>query len=272
MVPPVRPRPPLYYRVYKTLEKRIQDRHYQVGERLPSEDALCRDFGVSRMTIRQALGGLVEGGLLTRRRGSGSYVSATGKGRVSAQMELRGALEDLFAEVGTARVTMVRIAEEVPPPEVQHLLGLEAGARLTVIRRVRAIEHQPFALTINYLPKTLGRRLARRDLYRFPLLQLLEEEGVRFDHADQTIEARLAEEEMAKALGIEFGDPVLFVQRLMFDRGERPIEVVRSHYRADVYRYQIRFVRSSRARFQWPSTPRPAPGGRRRRSQLKRSA
>jgi GntR family transcriptional regulator len=272
MVPPVRPRPPLYYRVYKTLEQRIRDRHYQVGERLPSEDALCRDFGVSRVTIRQALGGLVEAGLLTRRRGSGSYVSATGQRRVSAQIELTGALEDLFAEVGTSRVTSVRVAEEVPPPEVQHRLGLLDGARLTVIRRVRTIENQPFALTVNYLPKTLGRRLARRDLYRFPLLQLLEEAGVQFDHADQTIEARLAEEEMAKALGIEFGDPVLFVERLMFARNEDPIEVVRSHYRADIYRYQIRFVRTSPARFQWPSTRRSAPGRRRRRSALERLA
>lgn len=272
MVPPVRPRPPLYYRVYKTLEQRIRDRHYEVGDRLPSEDALCRDFGVSRMTIRQALGGLVEAGLLTRRRGSGSYVSATGRRRVSAQIELTGAIEDLFADAGTSRVTTVRVAEEVPPPEVGHLLGLGDGARLTVIRRVRAIEQQPFALTVNYLPKSLGRRLARRDLYRFPLLQLLEQAGVRFDHADQTIEARLAEEETAGALGIEFGDPVLFVERLMFARDERPIEVVRSHYRADVYRYQIRFVRTSRAQFQWPSTRRSAPGRRRRLGSLEKAS
>jgi GntR family transcriptional regulator len=187
-------------------------------------------------------------------------------------MELRGALEDLFAEAGTARVTRARIAEEVPPPEIQDLLGLADGARVTVIRRVRAVERQPFALTINYLPKALGRRLARRDLHRFPLLQLLEEKDVRFDHADQTVEARLAEEEVANALGIEFGDPVLFVERLMFAEGERPIEIVRSHYRGDVYRYRIRFVRTSRAKFEWPSARRFAPKPRRTRGQLERSA
>ncbi|MBI4628466.1 MAG: GntR family transcriptional regulator, partial [Candidatus Rokubacteria bacterium] len=194
MVPPIRPRPPLYYRVFKTLEKRIQDRHYGLGERLPSEDALCRDFGVSRMTIRQALAGLVDAGLLTRRRGSGSYVSATGARRVSAQMKLTGALEDLFAEVGSARVDTARLAEAPPPPEVQGLMGLGDGEPVTVIHRVRAIEGQRFALTVNYLPVALGRRIAEPDLYRLPLLQVLEEKlGVRFQHARQTVEARLAD-------------------------------------------------------------------------------
>ncbi|MBI2492169.1 MAG: GntR family transcriptional regulator [Candidatus Rokubacteria bacterium] len=259
MVPPIRPLPPLYYRVFKTLEKRIQDRHYGLGERLPSEDALCRDFGVSRMTIRQALAGLVDAGLLTRRRGSGSYVSATGARRVSAQMKLTGALEDLFAEVGSARVDTARLAEAPPPPEVQGLMGLGDGEPVTVIHRVRAIEGQRFALTVNYLPVALGRRIAEPDLYRLPLLQVLEEKlGGRFQHARQTVEARLADAEVAAALGLEFGDPVLFVERLMFGRGPRPIEVVRSHYRADVYRYQIMLVRSSRAGFRWRRATRAA--------------
>jgi hypothetical protein len=71
---------------------------------------------------------------------------------------------------------------------------------------------------------------------------------------------------VASALGIEFGDPVLFVERLMFARGERPIEVVRSHYRADVYRYRIRLVRTSRAEFDWQPAPRAASRRRRERT------
>jgi DNA-binding GntR family transcriptional regulator len=245
-----RPRPPLYYLVYKSLERRIRD-HCRVGERLPSEDALCREFEVSRMTVRQALGGLVDAGLLTRRRGSGSYVSATGERRVSGQMELTGALEDLFAEANAIRADKAHVAEEIPPPEIQQLLGLVGGEPVTVIRRVRVIEGQPLAFTVNYVRRELGRRLSQHHLDRFPLMRLLEEQlHVRFDRADQTVEARLADEAVASVLGIDFGDPVLFAERLMFDRGGHPIEVVRSHYRADSYCYRIRFVRSARAHFQ----------------------
>jgi DNA-binding GntR family transcriptional regulator len=71
-----RPLPPLYYRVSRTLEQRIRDHRDKVGDRLPSEDVLCREFGASRNTIRQAVGRLVEQGLIVRRRGSGSFVSA----------------------------------------------------------------------------------------------------------------------------------------------------------------------------------------------------
>jgi DNA-binding GntR family transcriptional regulator len=68
-----RPVPPLYYRVFCTLERRMRDHRYKQGERLPSEDELCREFGASRITIRQAVGRLVDLGLVTRRRGSGTF-------------------------------------------------------------------------------------------------------------------------------------------------------------------------------------------------------
>jgi GntR family transcriptional regulator len=95
-------------------------------------------------------------------------------------------------------------------------------------------------------------RLTERDLYKYPLLRLLEERlGVKFGHAEQTIEARLANEDVAKALEIGFGDPVLFVERLMFGEDDRPLEVVRSYYRGDAYRYHMRLERSRTAPFRW---------------------
>ena len=71
-----RPAPPLHYRVFRTLERRMRDHRYKQGERLPSEDELFREFGASRITIRQAVGRLVDLGFVTRRRGSGTFVSA----------------------------------------------------------------------------------------------------------------------------------------------------------------------------------------------------
>jgi GntR family transcriptional regulator len=72
------------------------------------------------------------------------------------------------------------------------------------------------------------------------------------------MEARLADEDVVKLLGIRFGDPVLFVERLMYVEGPRPFEVVRSYYRADAYRYQLRLTRGQRAPFRW----RVSDGGR----------
>ena len=247
-----RPLPPLYYRVSRTLEQRVRDHRYKVGDRLPSEDDLCREFRASRITIRQAMGRLVEQGLIVRRRGSGSFVRAVEEPRATTPSKFTGALEQLFAEVKAVRTKSAEIVEEIPPADVRTLLGLGEQERVTVVRRVRTFRGGIFSLSTNYLPKSLGAQLRESDLYQYPLLQLLEEKlHVTFRYANQTVEARLADEDVARALDVNFGDPVLFVERLMFAEADHPVEVVRSYYRADVYRYQIRLVRSRKAPFHW---------------------
>ena len=247
-----RPAPPLYYRVFRTLERRIRDHGYKQGDRLPSEDELCREFSASRITIRQAVGRVVELGLVTRRRGSGTFVSLREKERPPETVKFTAALEDLFAQVETVSTKSAQITEEHPPLDVRLLLGLDETAQVVVVRRVRAFHDEVFSLTTNYLPRALRAKLSEGDLYRYPLLRLLEERlRVDFRYADQIIEARLADEDVARMLGIRFGDPVLFVERLMFTDGARPFEVVRSYYRADLYRYQLRLTRGQKAPFRW---------------------
>jgi GntR family transcriptional regulator len=248
-----KPLPPLYYRVYRTLEQRIRDQQYRFAERLPSEDELCRLFGASRITIREAVGRLVDQGLVIRRRGSGSYVSFRADGgKATAPLKFTAVLEDLFAEVQTVRTRSAEIVEELPPSDIRATLRLRDNEPVTVVRRVRAFRDQVFSLTHNYLPRHLGAHLTEAELYRFPLLRLLEEKlKVVSRYADQTVEARAADEDVAKALEIQFGDPVLFVERRMFADTDQPFEVVRSFYRADVYRYHIRLTRSRKAPFRW---------------------
>lgn len=258
------PLPPLYYRVFRSLEQRVREGRYAPGDRLPSEDQLCREFNASRITIREAVRRLVDLGLVVRRRGSGTFVSGEEAARAEAPIRLTAALEDLFAQVETVRVKLARVSEEVPPVDVARLLGLPDRQPVSVVRRIRAYHDQIFSLTFNYLPLSLGVRLSEGDLYEYPLLRLLEEKLlVRFRWADQTIEARTADEEVAAALGIRFGDPVLYVQRLMFARGRTPLEVVRSFYRGDIYQYQVRMVRSRSAPFRWRvGGPSPQPSER----------
>lgn len=246
------PLPPLYYRVFKSLEQRVRDGLYALGDRLPSEDQLCREFHASRITIREAVRRLVDLGLVVRRRGSGTFVSHHEGGKAEVPIRFTAALEDLFAQVETVQTKAAQVTEETPPLDVARLLGLKEREPVSVVRRIRAYRGQVFALTINYLPLSLGVRVREGDLYGYPLLRLLEEKlKIRFRWADQMIEARTADDEVAGALGIRFGDPVLYVQRLMFTKGRDPLEVVRSFYRGDMYRYQVRMARSRNAPFRW---------------------
>jgi DNA-binding transcriptional regulator YhcF (GntR family) len=140
-----RPIPPLSCRLLRTLERRIRDRRYTEGERWPSEGELCREFGASRITIRQAVGRPLDLGLVTRRRGSGTVVSARQEERPPETVTFTVALEDLFAQVETVSTKSAQIPEALPPLDVRSLRGIDAGTRVIVVRRVRAFRDQIFS-------------------------------------------------------------------------------------------------------------------------------
>src|SRR5262249_43285803 len=184
-----------------TLEQRLRDQHYKAGERLPSDDDLCREFRTSRITIHAAEGRLADHALKVRRPGSATLLT----GLQAAPPDLvkyTPDLQDIFAHVQQTGTRPAQVFHELPPSDVAELMRLGDGETVVVVRRIRTFQDQVFSLTTNYLPRAIGLRLNERDLYRSPLLRLLEERlGVKFGHAEQTIEARLASEDGAKALG-----------------------------------------------------------------------
>lgn len=249
------PRPPLHYRVFRALQDRIADQRYRAGDRLPSEEALCREFGVSRITVRRAIGRLVELGVIARWRGRGMFVAEASARPAATPLMVKGSLESLFAQVETNTVKSVTLAEEMAPDSIRAILGLAPGEPVTRARRVRALDARLLALTINYLPRSIGSRLREADLYRLPLVQLFEDRlHVRIVSAEQTIEARAADAEVAEALDLRFGDPVLYTERVLFAAGRRAVEVMRSWYRPDVYQIRVELSRQRDAPFKWQFT------------------
>ena len=117
----------------------------------------------------------------------------------------------------------------------------EEDREIVLIKRARFKEEKSFAFTMNYLPVGIGKNIAETDLYRKPLLKILEQDlGIRFTEAFQTIEASFANREVAERLEIPPGSPILFVERIMYTRKRRPVEVVQSSYRGDFYKYIVR--------------------------------
>lgn len=249
------PRPPLHYRLFRALQDRITDQRYRIGDRLPSEEALCQEFGVSRITVRRAIGRLVELGVIARWRGRGMFVAALPARPAASPLMVRGSLESLFAQVETNTVKSVTLAEETPPDSVRATLGLAPGEPATRVRRVRALDGRLLALTVNYLPRFIGSQLREADLYRLSLVQLFEDRlAVRIVSAEQTIEARAADAEVAEALDLQFGDPILYTERVLFAADRRAVEVMRSCYRPDVYQIKVELSRQRDAPFTWQFT------------------
>jgi GntR family transcriptional regulator len=242
---------PLYFRVQSALLQRVQQGELKPGDRLPSEEMLAREYGVSRLTVREAMRRLADQGYVTRVRGSGTFIADRVAARVSST-KFTGRLEDYYAEIQRVSVKSAQIAEVPPPDRVREALALDARAMVVRIRRLRVLENQPFAVTTNWIRLEYGRRIEEADLYQLPLVQIFEQKlGVVFGDALQTIEATFATHEVAAALEVPFGAPVLYVERVMRDQAGTPVEVVTSAYRADRYRYSVTLVRSREGEFGW---------------------
>jgi GntR family transcriptional regulator len=237
---------PMYAQIKNELRARILDGRYLPHERLPSESELIALFGVSRITVRQALGDLQGEGLLFKVHGKGTYVS-----RPKTFQEL-GQLEG-FAEAMSKRgfATFNRVIGQrdiSADAEVARALQVQPGAVVTEIRRVRFLDRAPISVDVSYFPHAIGKRLVDADLAQRDIFALLENElGIALGCAELQIEAVLADASLAALLHIAEGAAILRIERLTHDAAGRPIDFEYLHYRGDAFQYRMRVDRNIQA-------------------------
>ena len=152
------------------------------------------------------------------------------------------------------RVTDVDIAQAPATTEIKSALNLDAATtEVTLIKRLRHIDDEPFSYTLNYLPNEIGARIRLNDLYSTPLLKILQEDlKIPIVRARETIEAAPADPDTARRLAVPVLYPVLHMTRLMYTTNHRPFELVDIYYRADKYHYSVNMVRvKRRGRWTW---------------------
>ncbi len=232
---------PLYHQIYVVLREKILNGAYRAGTRLPGEQGLASDFGVSRITTKRAVNELAAEGLVVRERGRGTKVSFTMPQRLDAG--IGGLLENLMAMGLETEARVLDFAYEVPPAEIGRALEVAADAKVQRAVRVRYLDGEPFSYLTTYVPAEFGRHFGRAELARTPLLALLERGGVEVTVAAQTITATLADTVVAPALEVKVGSPLLGLTRVVRDQNDRPVEHINALYRPDRYQYRMRLSR-----------------------------
>ena len=241
---------PVYYQIKQTIKNWIINREYEPGDKIPSENELAKRFNVSRLTVRQAISPLTQEGFLSSKRGEGTFVTRDKNLINSFSLEFSGFMDDLFYQISKSKTKSVTMVKMLPPQPIKDKLRLRSKHDEVIqIKRVRFLMENSFAYTINYLPIEIGSKIKEMDLFRKPLLQIIEQDlGIRFTEAFQTIEASFADKEVAHKLGIPSGSTILFVERIMYSKNRKPIEVVQSSYRGDLYKYIVRLKSVKRKR------------------------
>ena len=228
---------PLYHQVAGVLRQRIEDGAYSVGDRLSSEDELATEFDVSRATVRQAVGELVDEGLVVRRQGRGTFVHAP-RDTVLKQ-RFRGSLADLIRESHRAASRDLNVSRgALFPGRIAKALHLDSPHG-TLVQRTRTMDGQPFGYTMSYMSDAIGKRVTEAALRRTALMELLIAQGVKLSSASQSIRPQLADLELCSHLEVELGAALLYVERVVYDGEGRPMEFVRSWYRGDRYEYTV---------------------------------
>ena len=218
-------------RVYLHLHEEIMRGIHAPGAVLPGEQKLAVTLDVSRVTVRRALDALESDGLIARRAGSGTTVCAP---------KVQPALA---ADFNTLMPQLVEMGQNTTARLLSFSYGVDPQARVQAAVRLRLVEGEPFSHLTTWVPEKIAENYTEAELATTPLFRLLERSGVKVDAAHQTVGATLASPDVADALGISIGAPLLTLDRVVKDEAGRGVEYLSALYRPDMFRLEMTLSR-----------------------------
>jgi len=221
---------PLHVQLAQALRRDIRDRRQAPGTVLPSEAALCRQFGVARSVVRQALAALVAEGLIRRDPGRAPTVAPPLEHHRMVQRST--GLFEQFASTGTAlRTRVLRFEPATPPADVAAFFGCDDAL---LLERLRRVDGEPLAFVRTWLPRERLPGLAAEHLQDASLHRTLAQRfGLHPGRGRNRIRAVGADAALARALEVPDGSPLLMLEGQGFDQHGQPLEWFTTWHRAE---------------------------------------
>ncbi|HZG02448.1 MAG TPA: GntR family transcriptional regulator [Streptomyces sp.] len=229
---------PLWYQVSQSLRASILGRSPDAPLRLPTEEQLAGHYGVSVLTMRQALKELEEEGLITRHRRRGTFIEPSA--RRGSPVRLLGSVDAIVAQQSGEETTLLgHGAEPVPGELAEYFPDLTEAVVYRRLRRDRETG-EPTNWAENLVRPELADRIDLADLARWPMTKVLRDAvGVRISRITDTVAARLADPETAGLLDVPLLSPILHYTGVTYDDDGRVVDVARIHYRGDRFSFSV---------------------------------
>ena len=223
---------PLYMRVKRLVNEAMSDGTLRSGDAIPSERDVAELLKVSRVTVRRAFTEMVNEGLLTQKRGSGTYVGGVPQRLEQPLSRLTSFSEDMKLRGLETRAEWLSRATELATPEEALKLSLSPSDKVSRFKRLRFANDVPLAIEEAVIPE---RFLPDANLVQASLYAALDARGFKPVRALQRLHAIGLEIHEAELLDVEPGAAALFIERVSYLADGRAVEFTTSHYRGDLY-------------------------------------
>ena len=223
---------PLYRQLATRLRAPIQDGQLLPGCPLPREADLASQFGVSLITVRQALRDLEGEGLIKKR---------TAKPAIVATPQVRNKPLEFqsFAAIAASsldRRLVIKSYRKEQSALACEAFALPAGTACFCLRAVLMVHDRPITQTTFYFPPAIGSRLKRADFDDVVVFRAVQRHlGIQLSRAQIRVRAEIADEVLARALGYDIGGPILATEMLYFSASGEPVELTVSKNRGDAF-------------------------------------
>lgn len=233
---------PLYEQLRQALLEAITDGKIPEGTKLPTEEELCDQLGISRPVARQAYSALIAEGYVERMRGKGTFVHRPEDPGRFMDVQLSFAKE--MSILGKSHYTEMVHKEWVTGDlTLSAKLDLGLEERCFHIKRMRYVEGKPYVLVENYIPEAFFPGIEKYDLAKNSLYDIFEKEyHVRVVRAKRAIRAQIAEQEFAEFFGVKCGSPVLYITNVALDQNDRPVDFSKEYLDGGVQKFEFEVI------------------------------
>lgn len=212
---------PLYVQLMEELETSIRNGVYKPGDKIMTEAEVAKEYGVSLITVRKAVGSLMEKGLVVRKQGKGTFVT---KPKYSRNMKKLQSFTEMCEQMGVkpgAQVLENRLI--MADKKVADRLGIEPGSNVVYISRLRLADGEPVQVEKSYFPLKYA-FLLEEDLNNGSMFECLKEKaGAKVASSEKMIELCRATAEEAALMDVKKGDYLLFVKSTAYDENGEPM-------------------------------------------------
>lgn len=229
----------LYFQLKEILIEMIHKKELKFGEKIPTELELCAQFGVSRITVRQALAELEKEGYLIRKQGKGTFVSFP---EIEQNLTSFYSFSEEFKKMGfQPSVEVLEFNLIIATPKISEILKLdESKLKVYYFKRLRYADKILIAIESTYIPQHLFPNLQESHIKEKPLYNVMREDyGIVPNSAEESIGATMISEKESFYFGFKKGTPAMSIERLTY-RNSECVEYTYGIIRGDKFKFKVK--------------------------------